>query len=263
MIDRRNLLRIGGMAALGATLPSGGALLALSPAGRRQVGRERGSISCDNASVPLSDPADRLSRADDFGAADAVGLTRDSFEGPYFFCADPPGRAIAAGRQGVPLVAGFRVVDISSGAPLAGAVVDIWHCDARGIYSGYDADPDLPAATGSRIDPISRSHACRGALLTDADGIAEFETIWPGHYAGRAIHIHFKVHLGNRSWTTNQTLMPEAFNARIVDTPSYLSGRATRRVPNAREARWGLPTMQVAERDGRLIGALNIGLREA
>ncbi|CCQ74512.1 hypothetical protein [Magnetospira sp. QH-2] len=267
MINRRKLIKMGGLLILGSSATASLPLMSAWGGGRQQIGHHRGSISCDNGTVPLSDPANRLTGPADFGAADAVAVTRDSFEGPYFFCANPPGRAIASGKSGTPLTVAFRVIDTTSGLPVPGAVpgavVDIWHCDARGVYSGYGADPDQPAATGHHLDPDNRQEFCRGALRTDGDGIAEFDTIWPGHYTGRAIHIHFKVHFGNRSWTTNQTLLPEDLNQRIVDTPSYTTGRATSRIPNAREAGWGLPTLTVRERDGRLIGSLNIGLKGA
>ena len=62
--------------------------------------------------------------------------------------------------------------------PLEGVVVDVWHCDALGDYSGVERN------TGNFL---------RGFQRTDANGRAAFTTIYPGWYQGRAVHIHFKI----------------------------------------------------------------------
>lgn len=86
---------------------------------------------------------------------------------------------------GAPLDLAFHVSRIAEGScvPLAGAVVDIWHCDARGVYSDVQ-DPGFDTR-GQKF--------LRGSQVTDADGVARFATIYPGWYRGRAVHIHFKV----------------------------------------------------------------------
>ncbi len=68
-------------------------------------------------------------------------------------------------------------------APLAGAQVDIWQCDAVGRYS--DAN--------DRRNNTSGHTFLRGHQITDANGVVQFTTIYPGWYPGRAVHIHFKV----------------------------------------------------------------------
>lgn len=67
--------------------------------------------------------------------------------------------------------------------PLADAMVDIWHCDAQGVYS--DASDPSFNTKGQKF--------LRGYQVTDANGMAQFGTIYPGWYQGRAVHIHFKV----------------------------------------------------------------------
>ena len=69
-------------------------------------------------------------------------------------------------------------VDGDACLPLEGAIVDVWHCDAAGVYSGVQ---------GNGGDFL------RGFQRTDADGGATFTTIYPGWYSGRAVHIHFKI----------------------------------------------------------------------
>ena len=87
--------------------------------------------------------------------------------------------------EGQPLTLAIHVFDVSSNscAPLTNAQVDIWHCDARGVYSGVsDQGSDT---TGQKF--------LRGYQLTDATGRAQFTTIYPGWYSGRTVHIHFMI----------------------------------------------------------------------
>ena len=109
-------------------------------------------------------------------------------EGPYFvderldrsdIRVDPTDSSI---KEGVPLALAFNVSQLdseSSCTPLAGAVVDVWHCDALGQYS------DVESNVGRQF--------LRGYQVTDEDGSAQFQTIYPGWYRGRAVHIHYKI----------------------------------------------------------------------
>ena len=113
-------------------------------------------------------------------------------EGPYFVDArldrpdirsDP---ATGAVKTGMPLALALVVSRIGQGAsciPIAGARVDIWQCDAEGIYSGVK-DPSF--------DTLGQQFL-RGYQVTDATGTARFTTIYPGWYRGRTVHVHFKV----------------------------------------------------------------------
>ena len=64
-----------------------------------------------------------------------------------------------------------------------GAVIDVWHCDAAGVYSDV-TDPGFDT-TGSDF--------LRGYQVTDESGRAAFTTVYPGWYQGRTVHIHFKI----------------------------------------------------------------------
>ena len=94
-------------------------------------------------------------------------------------------------REGVPLELTFNVSRVNEGdasacGPLAGAVVDVWHCDAAGEYSAVEDN-----AAGD-FDTRGETFL-RGYQLTDENGTAMFTTIYPGWYQGRAVHIHFTI----------------------------------------------------------------------
>lgn len=112
-------------------------------------------------------------------------------EGPYFVDVDLNRSDIriepsdGSMKEGLPLRLRFQVSSVGENicSPLAGAEVDIWHCDANGAYSGV-SDPGFDT---------SEQKWLRGYQITDAMGVAEFMTIYPGWYSGRTTHIHFKI----------------------------------------------------------------------
>jgi protocatechuate 3,4-dioxygenase beta subunit len=123
------------------------------------------------------------------GSSGACVVRPQQTEGPYFVderlnrgdIRTDPGTGGAS--AGVPLRLDFRVLRAGACTPLAGVLVDVWHCDALGLYSDV-RDP--------RFDTTGRKFL-RGYQVTDASGLARFTTIYPGWYAGRAVHAHFKL----------------------------------------------------------------------
>lgn len=112
-------------------------------------------------------------------------------EGPYFVdeklnrsdIRSDPGTGVVS--AGTPLLLGFNVSGVAGAGctALSGAVVDVWHCDALGVYS--DASDPSFNTKGKKF--------LRGSQVTDAAGQVKFSTVFPGWYRGRAVHIHFKV----------------------------------------------------------------------
>jgi len=139
-------------------------------------------------------------------------------------------RDVVEGSAGVPLTLRVRVIDPARCVPVEGAALDIWHCDALGVYG----DEASEGTAGEEF--------LRGIQIADADGRAEFRTIYPGHYEGRATHIHVKAHIGGqRSGDayggghvahTGQLFFPEPVSDRVYARPPY-SRDATPRVPNS------------------------------
>lgn len=112
-------------------------------------------------------------------------------EGPYYvdeelnrsdIRVDPSDGTTKAGAL---LALTFNVSRASSSAcePLADAIVDVWHCDALGVYSDV---------SDAGFNTVGKKFL-RGYQVTGTDGIARFTTIYPGWYQGRAVHIHFKI----------------------------------------------------------------------
>jgi protocatechuate 3,4-dioxygenase beta subunit len=133
-------------------------------------------------------------------ARSALEPTPPDAEGPFYPRRRPPEADTdltrVAGRggraQGTPLFIAGRVVD-TAGRPLAGAKVELWQCDARGLYHHVGGD-------AAAEDPHFQGY---GATVTDADGRYAFTTIRPVPYGGRPPHLHFKLaHAGARPLTT-------------------------------------------------------------
>src|ERR1700694_4533007 len=167
--------------------------------------------------------------ADSGGFRDVCFLTPQSIEGPYYLDPRLVRAQIAEGRAGVPLRVDLRVIDGATCKPSERARVDIWHADAQGIYSGYEGQGDKQdlSTVGQKF--------LRGTQFTDNKGAVSFETIYPGWYAGRATHIHFKVLLDDRNVLTGQMYFPETVNESIyAKIPAY-AGRLGRRTVNAND----------------------------
>ncbi|MDV9173717.1 intradiol ring-cleavage dioxygenase [Streptomyces sp. W16] len=114
-------------------------------------------------------------------------LTAEVTEGPYSLDGALIREDIRETKEGVEVQYTFTVVDQDNDcAPLADALVELWHCDALGEYSGY------VGKNGHTEDDDGTF--LRGGVLTDSNGEASLISIWPGHYVSRAVHVHMRVH---------------------------------------------------------------------
>ena len=141
--------------------------------------------------------------SDLFGEDSACTLTAEQTEGPYYFDVDKIRNDVREDRKGVQLRVAIRVRDAASCDALRNAVVEIWHADASGVYSGFDA------GAGEEF--------LRGAQVSDANGIVEFTTVYPGWYEGRTPHIHAKVHVDNTAALTTQLYFDDAVSTAVYD----------------------------------------------
>jgi protocatechuate 3,4-dioxygenase beta subunit len=153
--------------------------------------------------------------------AEAVScvLTPEQTQGPYYLTGEKLRRNITEGRPGTPLWLRATVVDARTCRPIKGAVVDVWHADAAGVYSGFGDGAD------------SRTFM-RGLQRTNAKGLALFRTVYPGWYQGRTVHIHVKVHAGGKVVHTGQLYFPDAVTDAVYRKAPYTS-RPDRTMRNA------------------------------
>ena len=162
-------------------------------------------------------------------------------EGPYFvdkvlersdIRLDPATGRISAGA---PLALQFvlsKVTSIGACAVLPGAQVDIWHCDALGVYS------DVRDRSGDTVG----QQFLRGYQVSDGEGRVRFNTIYPGWYRGRAVHIHFKIRVpgdgGRTDEFTSQLYFPDELTDRVHAAAAV---RREQRTASAQFPRHDLP----------------------
>jgi protocatechuate 3,4-dioxygenase beta subunit len=163
--------------------------------------------------------------------ADVCVLTPEQTSGPYYV-RSPLRSNITEGRPGLPLKLAIEIVNTPDCAPVAGATFEIWQCDARGYYSGYSkAKVRAPFDTltniiinqkDGAIAPVDTETFMRGGQVTDANGLVEFETVFPGWYDPRVTHIHIKVSQAGKTFLTTQLYFPDELVADIyANHPDY------------------------------------------
>ena len=149
-------------------------------------------------------------------------LMPEQTEGPYYIEGEKIRRNITEGRPGVPLLVRGTIVDASTCKPIKGAALELWHCDAGGVYSGFGA--------GS-----ANRTFLRGMQRSDASGLATLQTIYPGWYPGRTVHIHCKVHIGGNVVHTGQLYFPDSVTDTVYKRKPY-SNRPNRTTRNASDS---------------------------
>lgn len=123
---------------------------------------------------------------------------------------------ISDGMTGLPLRLSFLVVRSGACSPVPNAEIDIWHTGSNGIYSAFASGICNP----DRL-PVKEQRFCRGTQVTDANGRADFSTIFPGWYTGRSIHIHFTVRVNGRVSRTSQLFFEDMLSDEIMASTEY------------------------------------------
>jgi len=191
-------------------------------------------------------------------------------EGPYFvdkmanradLRTEPGVNGLAPGAR---LDLTFNVSSVvgtngTSCAPLAGAVVDLWACDAQGVYSGVNDRIVGFNTVGKTV--------LRGYQLTDAAGAARFTTIYPGWYQGRAVHLHFKIRTTTSEKAayefTSQLFFDDVVSDELFKTAPYKrpGARDTRNANDMFFRQAGDQLLLALEKKGAdFQGAFNVGL---
>ena len=137
-------------------------------------------------------------------------LTPPQVEGPFYFGLDNTRTDMTGGRAGVPLQLNIAILDVSC-LPISDALVEVWHADAAGVYSGFP---------NQGVDTTGEDFL-RGEVVTNSEGNAQFNTIYPGWYPGRAVHIHFKVTVEGQLQVTSQLYLPDEISRSVYMEADY------------------------------------------
>jgi protocatechuate 3,4-dioxygenase beta subunit len=161
----------------------------------------------------------------------------EQIAGPYFRNDRLHRYDITEGAEGVPMELILSIVNVKTCEPIEGLLVDIWHCNAQGRYSGWsEVDPDKEALSGE-IGSIPRTDEdsyLRGCGFTNVLGNCSFRSVFPGFYAGRSIHVHVAVrkldeHNNDRHVAyVGQLYVPESISSHISELPGYAGRKITR-----------------------------------
>jgi protocatechuate 3,4-dioxygenase beta subunit len=162
-------------------------------------------------------------------------LWPEQTEGPYHRDVPPERTEISEDRPGVSLRLGLRLLAMQAATPLAGVLVEVWHADHEGRYSGFQpfrAQPGQVVTSESVPREIVAPNETflRGAQRTDQLGMCAFRTIYPGWYPSRTVHVHLRAHLGERTATT-QLYFPDEVTDDVFTVSTY-EGRSRRDTTN-------------------------------
>ena len=211
------------------------------------------------APVAAAIPRALRAEADQAGliSTDVCLVQPELTEGPFYVDPSLVRSDITEGRPGLPMVLRLQVVSAAC-TPVAGARVDVWHCDAQGVYSGVENLGGGPDTRGQAF--------LRGTQVTDETGVAAFQTIFPGWYPGRTTHVHYKVFLDRDAVLTSQIFFDEAVNQSIYDDHDAYAREGARDMVNAADVIAGragdgaYARVRMTEPDGAMEAALVVGV---
>jgi protocatechuate 3,4-dioxygenase beta subunit len=181
-------------------------------------------------------------------------LAPEQTEGPYYVDDAQLRRNVTEGRPGVALTLRLTVVNASSCKPIKGASVEIWHCDAGGVYSGTSQQ-------GTESERF-----LRGVQRTDAKGVAIFRTIYPGWYQGRTVHIHTMVHIGGNVVHTGQLYFSDTVTDVVYKRSPYnqRSSRTTRNSSDSIYRNGGKrSTLKLVKNGTAYTGSITMGVQRS
>lgn len=211
------------------------------------------------APMAVAVPQTLRAQADQAGliSTDVCLVQPELTEGPFYIDPELVRADITEGRVGLPISLRLQVVSPDC-SPIAGARVDVWHCDAQGVYSGVRNLGGGPDVRGETF--------LRGTQMTDATGVAAFQTIFPGWYPGRTTHVHYKVFLENGTVLTSQIFFDETVNQSIYDDHDAYAREIARDMGNAEDVIAGqagdgaYARVRMTEPDGVMEAALVVGV---
>jgi protocatechuate 3,4-dioxygenase beta subunit len=181
-------------------------------------------------------------------------LAPEQTEGPYYVDDARTRRNVTEGKPGVQLTLKLTFLDVSSCKPIKGAAVEIWHCDAGGVYSS------------TSVQGTEDERFLRGVQRTDNKGVALFRTIYPGWYSGRSVHIHVMVHVGGNVVHTGQLFFPDTLTDAVYKRSPYRSrpSRTTRNaVDNVYRNGGKRSTLKLVQSGSGYVGSIAMGVQRS
>ena len=181
-------------------------------------------------------------------------LAPEQTEGPYYVDDAALRRDVREGRPGVLLTLRLTVVNASSCKPIKGAAVEIWHCDAGGVYSA------------TSVQDTEDERFLRGVQRTDAKGLAIFKTVYPGWYQGRTVHIHTMVHIGGNVVHTGQLYFSDAVTDAVYRRSPYRArpSRTTRNAADSIYRNGGKrSTLKLVKKGSAYVGSITMGVQRS
>ncbi|KAK5654725.1 hypothetical protein OQA88_7050 [Cercophora sp. LCS_1] len=177
-----------------------------------------------------------------FAGMNSCVLHPETTEGPFYILGESVRSTITEDQQGVPLHLDIQLIDVDTCLPIKGTFIEMWNANSTGVYSGAIATVNGIGLSDKAN--FNRTYL-RGAQQTDADGVVQFETFFPGHYEGRAPHIHIVSHFNatpeanNTIWNTKVTHVGQVFfDQALVDAVKKVapySGNRQNLMQNARD----------------------------
>ena len=221
------------------------------------VGAVGVATACSSATKSVTPSSRSTSTRKPSGATGASAtscvLAPELTQGPFFLTDHPNASNVVQDRKGVPLTLALAV-DSTSCAAIEDATVDIWHCDAAGVYAGVSSGagggPPGGGGDSGAATRANRDTWLQGYQTTDADGTVRFTTIYPGWYQGRAVHIHVKVFVGGEAVHTGQLFFPDTLSERVFARSPYRGTPDTLNDADSVYASAGSAALLAPKRDG-------------
>lgn len=125
-----------------------------------------------------------------FGDEVACLLEPEVTSGPYYVSGELIRNDVRESQSGFDLYLDLQFVDVNTCTVVDELYVDFWHANLTGVYSGVIASDNGNGDDATNINTTFH----RGLYPTDEDGFVSFVTKFPGHYTGRATHMHIMTH---------------------------------------------------------------------
>ncbi|HEY5920461.1 MAG TPA: hypothetical protein VIV11_02265 [Kofleriaceae bacterium] len=169
-------------------------------------------------------------------------------------------RDVSDGVTGLPMRLALKIVRSDGCTPVAGAVVEIWHTQRTGVYSGQTPSPGFCSGGDAQAPSLNYM---RGTQTTDANGRVDFDTCFPGWYPGRCIHIHVSVTIGTSAYVITQLFFADSLNQEVFASHAEYSQFGQPNTSNNADGIFGAPNVVETARmsDGAMLAWKVIGIR--